>query len=101
MQLLGLITLKQNGSADDYERWMREVVHPAALKLPSVSAFDVYRVSGPFRPGGPVPYQFAEVVEITNLEEFWRDFSRPEMVDLLAEYTLRADWVFLTANLIT
>ncbi len=101
MQLLGLITLKQNESADEYERWVREVVHPAALNLPSVSTYDVYRVAAPFRPGGPVPYQFVEVVAITSLEDVRRDFALPETVELLKEFARRADAVFLTANQLT
>jgi hypothetical protein len=68
------------------------------MKLPSISRYDVYRISGPFRAGGPVPYQFAEVVTITSLEDVRRDFSQPEMVALLAEFAARAEAVFLTAD---
>jgi hypothetical protein len=98
MQLLGLITLKADETPDSYEQWVHEVVHPAAMKLPSISRYDVYRISGPFRAGGPVPYQFAEVVTITSLEDVRRDFSQPEMVALLAEFAARAEAVFLTAD---
>lgn len=98
MQLLGFISLKDTETADSYERWVHDVVHPAALKLPSISRYDVYRVSGPYRPGAAVPYQFTEVITITSMEEARRDFSRPEMVQLLSEFARRADAVFLVAD---
>ena len=98
MQLLGFITLKPNEDADSYERWIHDVVHPAAIDLPSISRYDVYRVTGPFRPGGSVPYQFTEVVTITSLEEVRRDFARPEIARLLAEFATRADAIFLVAE---
>ena len=98
MQLLGFISIKETETADSYERWVREVVHPAALKLPSISRYDVYRVSGPYRPDGPVPYQFTEVVTVTSLEDARQDFSRPEMIQLLREFATRAEAVFLVAD---
>lgn len=98
MQLLGFITLKPNEDPDSYERWVREIVHPAAIELPSIVRYDVYRVTGPFRPGGEVPYQFTEVVTVTSLDEVRRDFARPEMARLLAEFATRADAVFLLGD---
>lgn len=101
MQLLGFISLKTNQDADSYEKWVRDVVHPAAMELPSITRYDVYKVNGPFRPGGEVPYQFTEVVTITSLEEVRRDFARPEMASLLTEFAKRADAVFLVADQLT
>jgi REDY-like protein HapK len=101
MQLLGFITLKPNENADSYEHWVREVVHPAAIALPSISRYDVYRVTGPFRPGGEVPYHFTEVVTITSLDEVRRDFARPEIARLLADFATRADAVFLVGEQIS
>ena len=89
MQLLGFISLKPDQDADSYETWVREVVHPAAMALPSITRYDVYKVDGPFRPGGAVPYQFIEVVTITSVNEVRRDFARPEIASLLAEFATR------------
>lgn len=98
MQLLGLITLKPGQDPESYAQWVAEVVHPAAMELPSITRYEVYRVDGPFRPGGEVPYQFTEVVTITSLEEVRRDFARADMAALLAEFASRADAVFLVGE---
>ncbi len=98
MQLLGFISLKPDQDANSYEQWVRDVVHPAAMGLPSITRYDVYKVEGPFRPGGEVPYQFTEVVTVTSLDDVRRDFARPEMASLFTEFARRADAVFLVGR---
>ena len=98
MQLLGMITLKPGQDPESYQKWVAEVVHPAAMELPSVTGYEVYRVDGPFRPGGEVPYQFAEVLTITSLQEVRRDFARANITAMLAEFAARADAVFLVGE---
>jgi hypothetical protein len=53
----------------DYERFVREVDYPFARRLPTIRSYVVTRLEGLFD-GGDAPYDYLEVVEITELEAY-------------------------------
>lgn len=63
-------------SADptEYERWVREVDYPVARALPAITSYEVYRLDGPLREGA-VPYDYIEVVEVTDLDDYRADLG--------------------------
>ena len=53
----------------DYERWVRDTDYPVARAVPAIRSYDVVRLDGPLR-DDEVPFDYVEVVEITELEEY-------------------------------
>jgi uncharacterized protein (TIGR02118 family) len=53
----------------DYERFVREVDYPLARRVPTIRSYVVTRLEGLLE-GGEAPYDYVEVVEITELEAY-------------------------------
>jgi REDY-like protein HapK len=64
-----LNTLRDDVDPRDYERFVREVDYPFAARLETIETYVVTRLDGLFD-GGPPPYHYLEVVEITELEAY-------------------------------
>ena len=64
-----LNTLREGVDPADYERFVREVDYPFARSLPTIRSYVVTRLEGLFN-GGPALYDYLEVVEITDLEDY-------------------------------
>ena len=65
----------------DYERWIREVDYPFARRLPTIRSYVVTRLDGLFD-GGKAPYDYLEVVEITELEAYRKSLDRNKSREL-------------------
>jgi hypothetical protein len=77
--------LAEGVRGDDYERWVRERDYPTARALPSICSYEVVRLDGPLREG-PVPYDYIEVVEVTDLDAYRTDLARlPGREEFVAE----------------
>ena len=61
--------LREGVAAADYERWVREVDYPFARGLESIRSYVVTRLDGTLD-GGPSPYGYLEVVEITDVAAY-------------------------------
>jgi REDY-like protein HapK len=61
--------LREGVDPADYERFVREVDYPFARRLPTIRSYVVSRLEGLFD-GGEAPYDYLEVVEITELEAY-------------------------------
>jgi hypothetical protein len=61
--------LREGVDPTDYERFVREVDYPFARRLPTIRSYVVTRLDGLFD-GGKAPYDYLEVVEITELEAY-------------------------------
>ncbi len=72
--------LRAGVAAPDYERWVREVDYPFARGLPSIESYVVTRLDGHLQGDAPVPYDYVEVVEITNLDDYRQAFAAGEGV---------------------
>lgn len=60
-----------------YERWVREVDYPTAGSIPSIRSYKVHRLEGAFE--GEPPYDYIEVVEVTDLEAYRKDLQTPDL----------------------
>jgi hypothetical protein len=67
--------LQPGVKAEEYERWVREVDYVAARAIPSIISYRVHRISGPCV-GDGAPYDYVEVVEITDIEDYRRDIGQ-------------------------
>lgn len=72
----------------DYERWVREVDYPLARGLPAIERYDVARLDGMVQGDGRPPYDYLEVVDITDLEEYRASLSGgPEIEAFFADWS--------------
>jgi hypothetical protein len=72
--------------AEDYERWVREFDYQQAKEIPSLTSYRVYRAEGPCLGDEAMPYDYIEVAEITNLEDYRRDIAEhPAAARIVAE----------------
>ena len=62
--------LRDSAQADEYERWIREVDYPLARSLPAIESYVVTRLDGLLMEEGAAPYDYLEVVDITDLDEY-------------------------------
>jgi hypothetical protein len=61
--------LREGADPASYERFVREVDYPFAHSLPTIRSYVVTRLDGLFD-GGAAPYDYLEVVEITDLDAY-------------------------------
>jgi hypothetical protein len=88
-RLFVLFTLTEGADRDEYEQWARVRDSPVVRGLPAVQRFDVHRISGTL--DGPAPYDYVEVVDVTDMDQFSRDIQDPEMQAVVTEFGAFAD----------
>ena len=86
-----LFNLKEGQSAHDYEQWARAVDVPTVNGLDSVNSFRVYRTKGMLGTDAPAPYQYIEVLQVTDLAGLGRDISSEEMQQIASSFQGMAD----------
>jgi hypothetical protein len=78
--------LKPDVTAEDYEGWVREVDYHYAKQIPSLMSYHVHRVEGPCLGDDTIPYDYIEVAEITDLDDYRRDIAEhPAAAKIIAE----------------
>ena len=75
MRIICLFNLKPGVAAADYEAWARGSDIPGVNALTSVYDFTVHRATGLFGSDAKSPYDYVEVIDITNLDHFIADVS--------------------------
>lgn len=97
MRILVLFNLKPGVAAADYEAWARARDIPNVNALPSVDAFRVYGITGIFGSDAPAPFQYAEVIDVADMDGFLTDIGSPAIQAVAAEFGQWADApLFLT-----
>ena len=66
--------LKPGVRREDYERWLREFDYVRARELKSIVSYRAYRIEGAFLEGEK-PYDYLEVIEVTDLEAYRRELN--------------------------
>jgi REDY-like protein HapK len=89
--LIVLFNLKAGQSVADYEAWAKTTDVPTVKGLKSINDFRVYRASGLLGTDKPAPYQYVEVVEVNNMEEFGAEISTEIMKHIAARFQQMAD----------
>lgn len=88
--LIVLFNLKNPAAAAEYERWARDVDLPTAGSLPSIERFEVLKARGLFG-GGAAPYQYFEIVRISDMARFGTDIASAEMREVAEQFQVFAD----------
>ena len=79
--------LREGVDADEYESWIRRVDYPIARAQGAITSYTVTRIEGTLAGSGESPYDYLEVIEITDLEAYRALGSLPEFEQLLQEWS--------------
>lgn len=71
----------------EYEAWIRRVDYPVARAQEPILSYVVTRIDGTLSGEGSSPYDYLEVIEISDLEEYRALGAKPEFQQLLAEWS--------------
>ena len=69
-----LARLREGVEPAAYEEWVRSFDYPTARAIPSIISYKTHRIRAPFRQAG-VAYDYIEVVEVTNIDDYRRELS--------------------------
>lgn len=98
MRLIALFNLKPGVSIADYEAWAKATDLPIVNALPSVDAFTVFRTTGQLGSDSPAPYQYIEIIDVADMDQFGQDVSTEAMQKVAAAFQGMADVTFLTTE---
>jgi REDY-like protein HapK len=74
-KLLVLFNLKSGVNAAEYEAWAKTSDVPTVKALGSVDNFHVVRSKMILGSDAPAPYQYFEIIEVNDLEQFFADIN--------------------------
>lgn len=82
-----LSKLKPGVAAANYETWLREFDYVRAKELSSILSYRTHRIQGHLREEAAIPYDYLEVIEVTDLEQY-----RKEITEHPAAQAITAEW---------
>jgi hypothetical protein len=62
--------LRAGVDAAAYERWVQQTDYRLAQGVPCVRHYRVHRIAGPVDAGGRSPFDYIEVLEVTDIEAY-------------------------------
>ena len=92
MRLIVPFNLKPGTDVAEYEEWAKTKDVPTASALPSVMSFTVHKATGLFGdPDAAPPFQYFEVLDITDMDAFIADVSDETFQQAAAPFQEYAD----------
>lgn len=98
MRLIALFNLKPGISVESYEQWARTVDLPIVNGLSSIERFEVFRATGQLGSDAPAPYDYVEIIDVADMEQFGKDAATDAMQAVAAAFQDMADVTFLTTE---
>ena len=89
--LIVLFRLKPGVDPKTYEAWAQQTDLPIVRKLGSVSDFQLRRVTGLFGTDEKAPYDYVEMIDVTDMTGFVADVSTEVMAGVAAQFREFAD----------
>jgi hypothetical protein len=89
--LIVLFNLKADAAPDAYEAWARSTDIPNVRSLTSNAGFDVYKTLSVRGSDKAPPYQYVELISISDMDQFGVDVSTETMKTVAAEFRTFAD----------
>lgn len=86
-----LFNLKPDADPADYERWAAETDLPTVRSLASTDGFDVYRTTGVLGSDAPAPYQYVEIIRVSDMAGFRSEVATETMQKVASEFRGFAD----------
>lgn len=97
-RIIVLFNLRDGVSPEAYEAWARDTDIPTVRRLGSVKDFSVHRATG-LLGGGKPPYQYAEVIDVADMEALMADIAAPPMPENASAFARFAeDPVFIVTE---
>ena len=84
--LIVLFNLKKEANAVDYETFARTIDSPTIKKLNSNKSFIILKGLTLFGSNEPSPYQYIEIMEVTNFEDLAEDIKQQNVQDMLGKF---------------
>jgi hypothetical protein len=81
-----LFNLKNEVSVSDYEKWAKSTDLPTAGALPSIDKFEILRSEGLLMCDEKPPYEYIEILNINDMEQFGTDVSSDVMKKVADEF---------------
>lgn len=83
-----LNTLREGADPAEYEDWIRRVDYPVARRQESIRRYEVTRLEGLVSGEGKPPYQYLEVIDISDINAYRSGMDgNPEFEQLLADWS--------------
>ena len=94
-RIIVLFNLKSGVDAKRYEEWARRVDLPIVNRLKSIERFEVFKSVSLLGSAAAPPYQYIEVIDVKDMNEFGKDIAADNMKRVAAEFGALADAVFI------
>jgi len=99
MRIIVLFNLRKDVAAEAYETWAKANDMPTVRGLPSVTGFEVAAATGLLGSDAPPPYQYIEVIDVADMDQFGEDIGTEAMQRIAAEFQTFADGpIFITTR---
>jgi hypothetical protein len=79
--------LREGAEPAEYEAWIRRVDYPVARAQGAIRSYTVTRIEGTLSGEGDSPYDYLEVIEITDLDSYRALGDLPDFEQLLQEWS--------------
>jgi hypothetical protein len=89
--LVVLFDLKDDAAVDEYEEWARTTDVPTVKGLDSVDDFRVFRADGLLMSDAPSPYEYVEIIEVNDMEQFGAEMESEIVQEVAAQFQEFAD----------
>ena len=93
-----LFNLKPGAAKADYEAWALATDVPIVRDLPSIAGFEVFEATGVLGSEAKPPYDYIEVVDVKDMDQFGHDIAQETMQRVAAEFRTFGDAVFLISR---
>jgi hypothetical protein len=98
MRIFVLFNLKPGVDKAAYVAWAKSTDLPIVRGLASIEAFEVFEISGMLGSDQPPPYQYIEVVDVGDMDQFGKDVAQDMMQRVAAEFQTFATPQFLLSK---
>ncbi len=98
MRVIAVFNLKPGISPDEYLAFARELDLPMVNALPSIDSFRVFRSTGQLFSEDAPPFQYIEIIDINDMDQFGQDASTEAMQAIAAKFQAMADVTFIATE---
>jgi hypothetical protein len=98
MRIFALFNLKPGVSPAAYAEWAKTVDLPTVNALPSIGGFRVFRSTGLLGSDATPPYQYIEVLDVNDMDQFGQDVSSAAMQEVAAAFGGMVEVTFITTE---
>jgi hypothetical protein len=93
-----LFNLKPGVEKATYEAWAKATDIPIVRDLPSIAGFDAYACTSLLGSDAKPPYDYVEVVDVKDMDQFGKDVATATMQRVAAEFQALADPLFILSR---